>query len=159
MAEAIYLTIDGYKRLKEELDKLKNEERQRVLEKVAEARSHGDLSENAEYDAAKEEQNQLELKISTLERKLSIATILDEKKVKTDKVYILTTAVLKNLDNNQKVEYTLVSEEEADIEAGKISVKSPIGRAILGKQVAEKVEVRTPGGLKRFEVLEIKFKP
>ncbi len=159
MAEAIYLTIDGYKRLKEELDKLKNEERRRVLEKVAEARSHGDLSENAEYDAAKEEQNQLELKISTLERKLSIATILDEKKVKTDKVYILTTAVLRNLDNNQKVEYTLVSEEEADIEQGKISVKSPIGRAILGKQVSEKVEVRTPGGLKRFEVLEIKFKP
>lgn len=93
---------------------------------MAEARSHGDLSENAEYDAAKEEQNQLELKISTLERKLSIATILDEKKVKTDKVYILTTAVLRNLDNNQKVEYTLVSEEEADIEQGKISVKSPM---------------------------------
>lgn len=158
MAEAIYLTMEGYKRLKEELDKLKNEERHRVLEKVAEARSHGDLSENAEYDAAKEEQNQLELRISMLERKLATATILDEKNIKTDKIYILTTAVLKNLDTNQKVEYTLVSEEEADIELSKISVKSPIGRALLGKKVGEKVDVRTPGGLKRFEVLEIKVK-
>ncbi|MCS7013623.1 MAG: transcription elongation factor GreA [Chloroherpetonaceae bacterium] len=158
MAEAIYLTMEGYKRLKEELDKLKNEERHRILEKVAEARSHGDLSENAEYDAAKEEQNQLELRISMLERKLATATILDEKNIKTDKVYILTTAVLKNLDTNQMIEYTLVSEEEADIELGKISVKSPVGRALLGKKVGEKVDVRTPGGLKRFEVLEIKVK-
>ncbi|KER09235.1 MAG: transcription elongation factor GreA [[Candidatus Thermochlorobacteriaceae] bacterium GBChlB] len=158
MADAVYLTMSGYKRLKEELDQLKGEERHKVLEKIAEARSHGDLSENAEYDAAKEEQNQIEMRISNLERMLATASILDEKQIKTDKVYILTTAVLKNLDNSQKIEYTLVSSEEADIEQGKISVKSPIGSALLGKAVGDKVEVRTPGGLKRFEVLEIKVK-
>jgi transcription elongation factor GreA len=158
MADAVYLTMNGYKRLKEELDKLKGEERGKVLEKIAEARSHGDLSENAEYDAAKEEQNQVELRISNLERMLGTASILDEKQIKTDKVYILTTAVLKNLDSGQKIEYTLVSSEEADIEQNKISVKSPIGSSLLGKAVGNKVEVRTPGGMKRFEVLEIKVK-
>jgi transcription elongation factor GreA len=158
MADTTYLTMDGYKRLKDELENLKNVERQKVLDKVAEARSHGDLSENAEYEAAKEEQNQLEMRINNLERTLSSASILDEKKIKTDKVYILTTAILKNLDDSKKIEYTLVSAEEADIEQNKISVQSPIGKALLGKKVGEKVEVRTPGGLKRFEVLNIKVK-
>jgi transcription elongation factor GreA len=158
MADTVYLTLDGYKRLKEELEYLKSVERNKVLDKVAEARSHGDLSENAEYEAAKEEQGQLESRIANLERTLSTASILDEKKIKTDKIYILTTAVLKNLADGKKVEYTLVSAHEADLEQGKISVQSPIGKSLLGKSVGEIVVVRTPGGEKRFEVLEIKVK-
>lgn len=158
MSETVYLTLEGYKRLKEELEQLKSVERNKVLDKVAEARSHGDLSENAEYEAAKEEQGQLEARIAHLERTLSIATILDEKKIKTDKIYILTTAVLKNLADGKRVEYTLVSAHEADLEQGKISVQSPIGKSLLGKTVGEIVVVRTPSGEKRFEVLEIKIK-
>lgn len=158
MPETVYLTLEGYKRLKEELEYLKNVERHKVLDKVAEARSHGDLSENAEYEAAKEEQGQLEARIASLERTLSCASILDEKKIRTDKIYILTTAVLKNLADGQQVEYTLVSAHEADLEQGKISVQSPIGRSLLGKSVGETVVVKTPGGEKRFEVLEIKVK-
>lgn len=102
MSDTVYLTLEGYKRLKEELEHLKSVERNRVLDKVAEARSHGDLSENAEYEAAKEEQGQLESRIANLERTLSNASILDEKKIKTDKIYILTTAVLKNLADGKK---------------------------------------------------------
>jgi len=158
MSDKTYLTKGGYNRLKHELDDLKTNVRQQVLEKITEAKSHGDLSENAEYEAAKEEQAQVESRISTLERVLSTATILDEKDIKTDRVYILTTVSLKDLDRDKEVEYTLVSSEEADSENGKISVKSPIGRNLLGKSVGEIVEIKVPKGTMRYEVLNIKVK-
>lgn len=158
MSEGTYLTRDGYNRLKEDLDRLRTVERNEVLEKIAEARAHGDLSENAEYEAAKEEQSQIELRIANLERTLASASILDEKQIRTDKAYILTTVVLKNLDNGKQLEYTLVAPEEADSDIGRISVKSPVGKGILGKKVGEKLEIKVPAGTMRYEILKIKVK-
>lgn len=156
MSDRIYLTRDGYNKLKEELHLLVHETRKEVLEKIAEARSHGDLSENAEYDAAREEQSQTEARIAELENKLASATILDPSKVKTDKVYILTSVKLKNLDDSSEIiEYTLVSSEEADSDLGKISVRSPVGRALIGKSVGEKVTIIVPKGELHYEILDI----
>jgi len=160
MNDRIYLTNDGYNRLKEELYVLVHQTRKEVLEKIAEARAHGDLSENAEYDAAREEQSQIEARIGDLESKLSAATILDPKQIKTDKVYILTSVKLRNLDNpDEIIEYTLVSSEEADTDAGKISVRSPVGRSLIGKTVGEKVAIIVPKGELHYEILEIFVKP
>ncbi len=156
MSDRIYLTRDGYNRLKEELYVLVHETRREVLEKIAEARGHGDLSENAEYDAAREEQSQTEARIADLENKLASATILDPKQIKTDKVYILTSVKLRNLDGEREtIEYTLVSSEEADSDLGKISVRSPVGKALIGKCVGEKVEIMVPKGVLHYEILEI----
>lgn len=156
MSDRIYLTRDGYNRLKDELHVLVHQTRKEVLEKIAEARSHGDLSENAEYDAAREEQSQTEARIADLENKLSTATILDPKQIKTDKVYILTSVKLKNLqDEKETVEYTLVSSEEADSDLGKISVRSPVGRSLIGKSVGDKVHITVPKGELHYEVLDI----
>jgi transcription elongation factor GreA len=156
MSDRIYLTRDGYNRLKEELHLLTTETRKEVLEKIAEARSHGDLSENAEYDAAREEQSQLEAKISELENKLAAATILDPKQIKTDKVYILTSVKLRNLQaDDEIIEYTLVSSEEADMDLGKISVRSPVGRSLIGKVVGDKVKISVPKGELHYEILDI----
>jgi transcription elongation factor GreA len=158
MSETTYLTKDGYQRLQTELKELETNTRGEVLRKLAEARSQGDLSENAEYEAAKEEQHQLEIRISSLSQKLMTAKILDEKNISTDKVYILTTVRLKNLDTKKEIEYTLVSPEEADLEIGKISVKSPVGKGLLGKAIGEKVEIKVPAGMMKYQVLEIKVK-
>ena len=157
MSDRVYLTKSGYDRLREELNVLKNDTRKEVLEKIAEARSHGDLSENAEYEAAREEQSQLEGRIGELESKLSRATILDPTQIKTDRVYILTTVKLKNLDapGDEIVEYTLVSSEEADTDQGKISVRSPVGRSLIGKTVGDKVDISVPKGELHYELLEI----
>ncbi len=156
MSDRIYLTRDGYNRLKDELHVLVHQTRREVLEKIAEARSHGDLSENAEYDAAREEQSQTEARIADLENKLSTATILDPKQIKTDKVYILTSVKLKNLlDEKETVEYTLVSSEEADSDLGKISVRSPVGRSLIGKSVGDKVHITVPKGELHYEILDI----
>ena len=156
MSDRIYLTRDGYNRLKDELHVLVHQTRKEVLEKIAEARSHGDLSENAEYDAAREEQSQTEARIADLENKLSSATILDPKQIKTDKVYILTSVKLKNLqDEKETVEYTLVSSEEADSDLGKISVRSPVGRSLIGKSVGDKVHITVPKGELHYEILDI----
>ncbi len=156
MSDRVYLTKEGYNRLKDELSRLTSEVRGEVLEKIAEARAHGDLSENAEYEAAREEQRQLEGRIGDLESKLSRATILDPKNIRTDKVYILTTVKLKNLDADEEViEYTLVSSEEADTDQGKISVRSPVGRSLLGKAVGEKVQINVPSGELHYEILDI----
>lgn len=156
MSDRIYLTRDGYNRLKDELHVLVHQTRKEVLEKIAEARSHGDLSENAEYDAAREEQSQTEARIADLENKLSTATILDPKQIKTDKVYILTSVKLKNLQaDDEVIEYTLVSSEEADSDLGKISVRSPVGRSLIGKTVGDKVQIKVPKGELHYEVLEI----
>jgi transcription elongation factor GreA len=156
MSDRIYLTRDGYNRLKDELHLLTTETRKEVLEKIAEARSHGDLSENAEYDAAREEQSQLEAKITDLENKLAAATILDPKQVKTDKVYILTSVKLRNLQvEDEIIEYTLVSSEESDMDLGKISVRSPVGRSLIGKVVGDKVKISVPKGELHYEILNI----
>lgn len=155
MSDRIYLTTDGYNRLKEELHTLVHHTRKEVLEKIAEARAHGDLSENAEYDAAREEQSHTEARIAELENKLASATILDPKQIKTDKVYILTSVRLRNLDNEELIEYTLVSSEEADTDAGKISVRSPVGRALIGKAAGDKVTIVVPKGELHYEIMEI----
>ncbi len=157
MSDRVYLTKSGYNKLREELNLLKSDVRKEVLEKIADARSHGDLSENAEYEAAREEQRQLESRIGELENKLTRATILDPKQVRTDKVYILTSVKLKNLivEEEEIIEYTLVSSEEADTDQGKISVRSPVGRGLLGKAVGEKVQINVPNGELHYEILEI----
>lgn len=156
MSDRVYLTKEGYNRLRDELNRLKGDVRAEVLEKIAEARAHGDLSENAEYEAAREEQRQLEGRIGELEDKLTRATILDPKQIKTDKVYILTSVKLRNLMlEDEIIEYTLVSSEEADTDTGKISVRSPVGRGLLGKAVGEKVQINVPKGELHYEILEI----
>jgi transcription elongation factor GreA len=156
MSDRIYLTRDGYNRLKEELHVLTTHNRKEVLEKIAEARSHGDLSENAEYDAAREEQAQIESRINDLESKLSAATILDSKQIKTDRVYILTSVKLRNLQaEDEIIEYTLVSSEEADTDLGKISVRSPVGKSLIGKSIGDQVRILVPKGELHYEILDI----
>lgn len=157
MSDRIYLTKQGYNRMRDELNLLKTVVRKEVLEKIAEARAHGDLSENAEYAAAREQQAQMESKIVDLENKLTRASILDPKQIRTDRVYILTSVKLRNLDetDDEIIEYTLVSSEEADTDQGNISVRSPVGKALIGKAVGEKVQIHVPKGELHYEILEI----
>lgn len=158
MSKISYLTKEGYERLKNELEELKTTERQKVARQIAEAREKGDLSENAEYDAAKEAQGLLELKIKQMEEVMANARVINEADLDTSKVVILSTVQLKNIKVNKVVVYTLVSETEADLKAGKISINSPIGKGILGKSVGDKVEIQTPGGMLNFEILDITIK-
>lgn len=150
-----YLTQSGLNKLRKELDQLRRVDRPAISQQIAEARDKGDLSENAEYDAAKEAQGLLELKISKLEATLSDAVVIDESKLDTDKVLILSRVKLKNMNNGMEVEYTLVPENEADLKAKKISVESPIGKGLLGKKVGETAEIQVPNGIVKFEVVEI----
>lgn len=150
-----YLTQGGLNKLKKELDQLRRVDRPAISQQIAEARDKGDLSENAEYDAAKEAQGLLELKISKLEATLSDAIVIDESKLETDKVLILSRVKMKNMNNGMEVEYTLVPENEADLKAKKISVESPIGKGLLGKKVGETAEIQVPNGVVKFEVVEI----
>jgi len=150
-----YMTREGYEKLKSELDELRTVERQKVARQIAEAREKGDLSENAEYDAAKEAQGLLELKIKQMEEVLANARVVNESDLDTSKVVILTTVKLKNLKTKKEVNYTLVSETEADLKAGKISVNSPIGQGLLGKSKGDVVNIQTPGGNIQFEILDI----
>jgi len=150
-----YMTREGYEKLKFELDELRTVERQKVARQIAEAREKGDLSENAEYDAAKEAQGLLELKIKQMEEVLANARIVNESDLDSSKVVILTTVKLKNLKTKKNVEYTLVSETEADLKAGKISVNSPIGQGLLGKSKGDVADIQTPGGNIQFEILDI----
>ena len=157
MAEQpIYISRERFKEIEEELHQMKSEGRADIAKMIAEARAHGDLSENAEYDAAKHYQQMHEYKVMQLELKLKNAKILDESEIRTDKVSILSTVVLKNRKTGSDVTYKLVSEEEADFEQNRISVASPIGRALLGKNVGDAVEVNVPAGKIVLEVLEIK---
>jgi len=158
MSKISYLTREGYDSLKNELEELKTTERQKVARQIAEAREKGDLSENAEYDAAKEAQGLLELKIKQMEEVMANARVINEADLDTSKVVILSTVQLKNIKVNKVVVYTLVSETEADLKAGKISINSPIGKGILGKSVGDKVEIQTPGGILNFEILDISIK-
>ena len=155
MAGINYMTKEGYDKLVEQLDHLKINERQRVAKAIAEAREKGDLSENAEYHAAKDEQGMLEMKINELDKRLANARILDESTVDTSKASILTHVKIKNIKNNFTVTYKLVSESEANIKEKKISVDSPMGKGLLGKKVGDIAEINTPSGLMKFEILEI----
>jgi len=150
-----YMTREGYEKLKSDLDELKTVERQKIARQIAEAREKGDLSENAEYDAAKEAQGLLELKIKQMEEVLANARIINEADLDSSKVVILTTVKLKNLKTKKTVEYTLVSETEADLKTGKISVNSPIGQGLLGKSKGDLADIQTPGGSIQFEILDI----
>ncbi|MBQ0137623.1 MAG: transcription elongation factor GreA [Clostridia bacterium] len=152
---ATYMTADGLQKLKEELQFLEGTERPRVIAAIAEARDKGDLSENAEYDAAKEEQGHLESKIAMLKAKIMEARIIDESSIKTDEVQILTKVRVKNLKNNQEKVYQLVTEGEANILEGKIAVTTPIAKGLLGKKVGDMAQVKVPAGVMEFEILEI----
>jgi len=155
MSQAKYFTEEGLKKLRDELDQLLKVERPNISKQIAEARDKGDLSENAEYDAAKEAQGLLELKISKIQEKLRNARIIDESKMDSSKVLLLSTVTIKNLKNNASMKYTLVPEEEADLKKGKISVSSPIAKGLLGKKVGDKVDIVVPAGTIPFEVIEV----
>lgn len=155
-ANFVYLTKERLTELEKELSELKTTGRQAIAQKIAEARAHGDLSENAEYDAAKEEQGLFELRISKLENILSRVRVIEKANIPQDKVGILCTVIVKNVANSKTYEYTLVSPEEADFQAGKISVTSPVGQGLLGSKVSEVVKVKAPAGLLEYEILEIK---
>lgn len=150
-----YYSKEGLQKLKEELERMKSIDRPSISKQIAEARDKGDLSENAEYDAAKEAQGLLEMKISKLEDTVANARLLDSSKVDTSKVMVLSTVKIRNTANKMEMNYTLVSESEADLKAGKISVNSPIGQGLVGKKVGEKAEIKVPSGVMTFEILEI----
>ncbi|PCI98835.1 MAG: transcription elongation factor GreA [Flavobacteriales bacterium] len=155
MSQVNYYTEEGLKKLNDELDQMKNVERSNISAQIAEARDKGDLSENAEYDAAKEAQGLLELKISKLETALSSARIVDESQLDLSKALILSKVKIKNVANGAIMEYTLVSEKEADLKQKKISVDSPIGDGLLGTSVGDIAEVKVPTGIMKFEIIEI----
>ncbi|NBL63788.1 transcription elongation factor GreA [Flavobacterium sp. NST-5] len=155
MSNVSYYTAEGLKKLKEELEQLKSIERPKASAAIAEARDKGDLSENAEYDAAKEAQGLLEMRISKLEEVYANARLIDESQLDVSKVLVLSKVKIKNQTNNMEMTYTLVAESEADLKSGKISVTSPIGKGLLGKSVGEVAEINVPNGVLKFEILEI----
>jgi transcription elongation factor GreA len=150
-----YMTQEGYDKLRAELDELKSTGRAEAAAAIAEAREKGDLSENAEYDAAKDAQGMLEAKINELEKAMSTARVIDKSQLDTSQVTILSSVKLMNLKLNKEITYQLVSEAEADLKAKKISVNSPLGKGILGKKLGDKAEIVTPGGTMQFEILDI----
>ena len=155
MSKVSYYTAEGLKKLREELDQLKSIERPKASQAIAEARDKGDLSENAEYDAAKEAQGLLEMKIAKMEELLANARLIDESQLDVSKALVLSTVKIKNQANGMEMTYTLVAESEANLKTGKISVTSPIGKGLLGKKVGEVAEINVPNGTLKFEVLEI----
>jgi transcription elongation factor GreA len=155
MSKISYYTAEGLQKLKDELAELKTKGRAAVARQLAEARDKGDLSENAEYDAAKDAQGHLELKISKMEEIVGNARLIDESNLDASKALILSKVKIKNLKNNMVVDYILVAEEEANLAEGKISVKSPIGKGLLGKSVGDVAEISVPAGKIKFEILDI----
>ncbi|NOR33745.1 MAG: transcription elongation factor GreA [Bacteroidales bacterium] len=155
MAHASYMTEEGLANLKKDLEHLTLVERPAISQQIAEARDKGDLSENAEYDAAKEAQGLLEMKIARFEEMVASARIIDESKIDTSHVQILNKVKIKNTSNNQQVEYMLVSESESDIKSGKISVATPIAKGLLGKKVGDVVDIQVPSGVMSFEIMDI----
>ncbi|MCK9451357.1 MAG: transcription elongation factor GreA [Bacteroidales bacterium] len=155
MSETKYFTQEGLQNIKEELEDLMVKERPKISQMIAEARDKGDLSENAEYDAAKEAQGMLELKISKLQQLIMNARIIDESKMDVSKVLLMSKVKIKNLKNGAEMDYMLVPEKEANFKNGKISVNSPIAKGLLGKSVGEQVEISVPAGLMTFEVIEV----
>jgi transcription elongation factor GreA len=155
MTKVNYYTKEGLQKLKDEFEQLTMIERPAISKQIAEARDKGDLSENAEYAAAKDAQGMLELKISKLQDLIQNARLLDETKLDSTKVLLMSTVVIKNLKNNSAMKYTLVPEQEADFKTGKISVNSPIAKGLLGKKVGDVVDVSVPAGIIPFEIIEI----
>jgi transcription elongation factor GreA len=155
MSETIYFTQEGLQKLKDEIHFLKTVERKKVTQQIAEARDKGDLSENAEYDAAKEAQGLLEARIANLVNNLSNARLIDETKMDTSKVLILSTVKLRNKKNKAEMKYTLVAENEADFKLNKISISSPIGKGLLGKKVGEVAVIKIPNGELELEIVKI----
>ena len=155
MSQVNYYTEEGLKKLKDELHEMKSVQRPAISAQIAEARDKGDLSENAEYDAAKEAQGLLEMKIAKLENIIANARLIDDSEIDDTKVYILSKVKIKNAANGMEMEYTLVAENEADLKARKISIEPPIGKGLLGKSVGEIADVETPNGIIKFEVVEI----
>jgi len=155
MAQTSYMTEEGLAKLKKELDHLVKVERPSISQQIAEARDKGDLSENAEYDAAKEAQGMLEMRIARMEDMVVNARVIDESKINTSSVQILNKVKIKNTKTNAQVEYMLVSEAEADLKTGKISVATPIAKGLLGKKVGDVVEINVPSGVMSFEIVEI----
>lgn len=150
-----YMSEDGYKKILEEINYLESVERPKVSAQIAEARDKGDLSENAEYDAAKEAQGMLEMKIAKLKDQVANARIIDETKLQSETIQIMSKVLLKNKKTGQEMNYTIVAESEANLRDGKISIKTPIAKALLGKKVGEVVDVKVPAGIMSFEVLNI----
>ena len=155
MSKTSYYTEEGLKKLKEELNHLKDIERPKASQAIAEARDKGDLSENAEYDAAKEAQGMLEMRISKLEDALAGARLIDESQLDASKVLVLSKVKIKNQSNGMELDYLLVADGEADLAAGKISVNSPIGKGLLGKSIGDVAEIQVPNGILKFEIMDI----
>ncbi len=155
MSQITYYTEEGLKKLKDELHEMRMVQRPSISSQIAEARDKGDLSENAEYDAAKEAQGILEMKIAKLEAIVANARIIDNTNIDNSKVFILSKVKIKNVTNAMEMEYILVAENEADLKAKKISVDSPIGKGLLGKKVGDIAEVQTPNGIMKFEIIDI----
>jgi transcription elongation factor GreA len=156
--DMVPMTVDGFKKLEAELHRLKAEERPRIIAQISEARAHGDLSENAEYHAAKEAQGLNEARVADLEDKLSRAEIIDITKLSGDSVKFGATVSLEDEESGDKVKYMIVGEHEANVKEGKISINSPIARALIGKTKGESCEVTTPRGSRSYEVLKVEFK-
>ena len=155
MSKVSYYTAEGLKKLRSELNQLRDVERPKASQAIAEARDKGDLSENAEYDAAKEAQGMLEMKIAKLEEVVSNARLIDESQLDNTKVLVLSTVRIKNQTTGKEMTYTLVADAEADLAAGKISVNSPIGKGLLGKSVGDEADIQVPNGVMKFDILEI----
>ncbi len=155
MGKVTYITQEGLNKLKEELDHLMNVERPSISRQIGEAIEKGDISENAEYDAAKDAQGMLEAKISVLRDKIAHARIIDESKIDTSVVQILNKVTIKNMKNNTTMQYTIVSEHEADLKSGKISIGTPIAKGLVGKKVGDVVEIKVPSGVIPFEIIDI----
>lgn len=155
MSKLSYMTAEGIKKLREDLEQLKNVERPAISRQIAEARDKGDLSENAEYDAAKEAQGLLEMRIAKLQETLANARVIDESKLDKGSVQILSTVRLRNVGINKEMTYTIVSESEANLREGKISINTPIAKGLIGLKVGEQAEINVPNGKMTFEILEI----
>lgn len=155
MSQVTYLTKEGLKKLKKEVEHLMNVERPAISKQIGEAIEKGDISENAEYDAAKDAQGMLEAKIAIIQNKIANARILDESKIDTSQVQILNVVTIKNKKNNATMKYTLVPESEADLKQGKISVSTPIAKGLIGKKVGDVVEIKVPSGIIPFEIIDI----
>ena len=155
MPQEVYLTKVGYEKLKKELERLKTTERHRIAKAIGEARLQGDISENAEYDAAKDAQAHCEARIAELEAKLAMVRIIENENISSDKVYIGAIVSLKDLDTNEEFKYTLVSPEEADYEQGKISIFSPIGKALMGHAKGEEIAINVPAGTLQYKITKI----
>ncbi|HLO57134.1 MAG TPA: transcription elongation factor GreA [Bacteroidales bacterium] len=155
MTKVSYITEEGLQKLKDELDHLVSIERPSISKQIAEARDKGDLSENAEYEAAKEAQGMLEMKISKLKDAIANSRVIDGSKLDTERIQILNTIKIRNTTNNTTMKYTIVSDTEADLKQGKIAVSTPIARGLIGKKVGDHVEIRVPSGVIPFEIIEI----